>query len=84
MQQSSEETPLESTGLWSCGSMVGGGISNAFRSWNLVSTRFSVPVRVRFWGKARALSGIPHVSGLVAAAAVDVIQSDGTQNFLGT
>ena len=30
----------------------GGGISNAFRSWNLVSTRFSGPVKGRVKGKA--------------------------------
>ena len=40
----------------------GGGVSSAFRPWNLVSTRFSCPVGGRFKGKERRPLMYPHDS----------------------
>ena len=42
-----------STGVWVCGSMVGGSVYSAFRYWNLLSTMFSGLVRGRVREKAR-------------------------------
>ena len=61
-----------------------GGVSSIFRSWNLVSIRFSGPSRGRIKGKARCPLRYPHGRNFVFAVSVHVVQSERTRNSLGS
>ena len=83
-QQSSGETPLESTGVWVIRHMMMGASPTpsgfgTWCQWGLV-----VPLGVRSWGRRGSISGTPHGSGLSISAAVHIMERGWKKIFSGT